>query len=59
MESAFFSFYESMHIFIHSYPGAILGFLFVTGLAEKRFWCKHSKTFVSNLLNLDILILVL
>ncbi|PDZ70612.1 hypothetical protein CON58_28040 [Bacillus pseudomycoides] len=26
---------------------------------QKGFWCKNSKTFVSNLLNLDILIVLL
>ncbi|MEX0135146.1 hypothetical protein MRBLBA71_001721 [Bacillus nitratireducens] len=35
-------FYESMHFFIHSYPGAVLGFLFVTGLAEKLYKILHA-----------------
>ncbi|PFD35101.1 hypothetical protein CN285_24275 [Bacillus cereus] len=36
-ESAFFFFYDSIHFFIHSYPGAVLGFLFVTELAKKLY----------------------
>ncbi|PFJ74240.1 hypothetical protein COI95_22850 [Bacillus cereus] len=30
-------FYGSMHFFIHSYPGTVLGFLFVTGSAKKLY----------------------
>ncbi|PGE68218.1 hypothetical protein COM69_15145 [Bacillus toyonensis] len=35
-------FYESMHFFIHSYPGAVLGFSFVTGLAKKLYKISHT-----------------
>ncbi len=35
-------FYGSMHFFIHSYPGAVLGFLFVIGLAEKLYKISHT-----------------
>ncbi|PEQ60962.1 hypothetical protein CN470_16325 [Bacillus cereus] len=34
-------FYGSMHFFIHSYPIAVLGFLFVTGLSEKLYKILH------------------
>ncbi|OOR17152.1 hypothetical protein BGP34_28470 [Bacillus mycoides] len=39
-------FYGSMHFFIHSYPGAVLGFLFVTGLAEKLYKTLHALSMV-------------
>jgi len=31
-----------MHFFIHSYPGVVLGFSFVTGLAEKLYKILHA-----------------
>ncbi|MED0928253.1 hypothetical protein S3E15_01302 [Bacillus mycoides] len=31
-----------MHFFIHSYPGAVLGFSFVIGLAEKLYKILHA-----------------
>ncbi|WP_309443604.1 hypothetical protein, partial [Bacillus nitratireducens] len=37
-----FLFYESMYFFIHSYPGAVLGFLFVIGLAKKLYKILHA-----------------
>ncbi|PDY95686.1 hypothetical protein CON09_01695 [Bacillus anthracis] len=38
----FFFFYNSIHLFIHSYPGTVLKFLFVTRLAKKL--CKILHT---------------
>ncbi|PGS99253.1 hypothetical protein COD09_18240 [Bacillus cereus] len=35
-----------MHFFIHSYPGAVLGFLFVTGLPEKSYKILHALSVV-------------
>ncbi|PFA38705.1 hypothetical protein CN381_28585 [Bacillus cereus] len=34
-------FYGSIHFFIHSYSRAVLGLLFVTGLAEKLYKILH------------------
>ncbi|PGT15807.1 hypothetical protein COC96_19490 [Bacillus cereus] len=39
-------FYGSMPLFIHSYPGAVLGFLFVTGLSEKSYKVLHTLSMV-------------
>ena len=47
---------ERGSIFDHNGNGSISSKVFSQ---KKGFWCKHSTTFVSNLLNLDILILVL
>ncbi|OTX38583.1 hypothetical protein COI41_23605 [Bacillus toyonensis] len=35
-------FYGSMHFFIHSYPGAVLEFSFVTGFVEKLYKTLHT-----------------
>ncbi|OJE34988.1 hypothetical protein BAQ49_03850 [Bacillus proteolyticus] len=35
-------FYGSMRFFIHSYPGAVLEFLFVIRLAEKLYKILHA-----------------
>lgn len=35
-----------MHFFIHSYPGTVLGFLFVTRLAEKLYKILHTLSLV-------------
>ncbi|PHA18699.1 hypothetical protein COE59_31180 [Bacillus wiedmannii] len=40
-EYTFLLFYDSIHLFIHSYPGAILRFSFVTGLSEKLYKTLH------------------
>ncbi|PFM54120.1 hypothetical protein COJ48_30540 [Bacillus cereus] len=40
-ESAFFFFYDSIHFFIHSYPGGVSEFPFVTKLAEKLHKILH------------------
>ncbi|QEQ20767.1 hypothetical protein F0362_29805 (plasmid) [Bacillus sp. BS98] len=32
--------------FIHSYPGAVLGFLFITGLSEKLYKILHTLSMV-------------
>ncbi|PFZ91256.1 hypothetical protein COL78_26360, partial [Bacillus wiedmannii] len=37
-----FLFYRSIQFFIHSYFGAVLGFSFVTGLAEKLYKILHA-----------------
>lgn len=41
-EYLLFLFYGSMHFFIHSYPSAILRFLFVIELAEKLYEISHA-----------------
>ncbi|AXK21480.1 hypothetical protein DPQ31_28830 [Bacillus sp. COPE52] len=35
-------FYGSMHFYIHSYPGAVLRFSFVTGLVEELYKTLHT-----------------
>ncbi|MBN9901093.1 hypothetical protein FME64_27630 [Bacillus thuringiensis] len=37
-----FLFYGSIHFFIHSYSGAVLGLLFVTGFDEKLYKILHA-----------------
>ncbi|PFY72537.1 hypothetical protein COL61_14585 [Bacillus wiedmannii] len=41
-EFAFFFFYNSIHLFIHSYHRAVFKFLFVTRLAEKLYKILHT-----------------
>ncbi|PEM45095.1 hypothetical protein CN636_10585 [Bacillus toyonensis] len=38
----FFIFYKAIHLFIHSYYGAVLGFSFVTVLAKKLYKILHT-----------------
>ncbi|PEK51814.1 hypothetical protein COF80_01850 [Bacillus toyonensis] len=39
-------FYGSIHFFIHSYLGAVLGFSFVTVLAKKLYKILHTLSVV-------------
>ncbi|OTW39673.1 hypothetical protein BK718_17105 [Bacillus thuringiensis serovar andalousiensis] len=39
-------FYKAIHLFIHSYYGAVLGFSFVTGLAEKLYKILYTLSVV-------------
>ncbi|PEM15201.1 hypothetical protein CN616_22850 [Bacillus toyonensis] len=43
----FFIFYNAIHLFIHSYPDAVLGFSFVTGLAKKLYKISHTLSLVN------------
>ncbi|PGU94640.1 hypothetical protein COD71_08450 [Bacillus cereus] len=45
-ESPFFIFYKAIHLFIHSYYGAVLGFSFVTVLAKKLYKILHTLSVV-------------
>ncbi|PEB72303.1 hypothetical protein CN938_22480 [Bacillus thuringiensis] len=39
-------FYKIIHLFIHSYYGAVLGFLFITGLVEKLYKILYTLSVV-------------
>jgi len=45
-EIPFFIFYKVIHLFIHSYYGVVLGFSFITGLAEKLYKILYTLSVV-------------
>lgn len=55
-EYLLFLFYGSMHFFIHSYPSAVLGFLFVIGLAEKLYKISHTLSVGAKMLAVPLIV---